>query len=157
MRQLRFRCWVVLAGCVALCNVAHAGIAGLTQVASGLTNPVYATHAPGDRERLFIVELGSPIGISTASASIRILNLKTGIMEPTPFLTITDVDTRSAGGVGGLAFHPNYANNGRFYVNMTANDTIPGSQFSTYIREYTVSGDPNVANSSYTGTSQRKS
>ena len=49
-----------------------------------------------------------------------------------------------------MAFHPDYANNGKFYVNVTVDNggvLIGGatSPFSTHIREYTVSSDPNVA------------
>jgi hypothetical protein len=51
----------------------------------------------------------------------------------------------------GLAFHPNYSGaagpigQGKFYVYVTLNNADPNSPFSTHIREYQVSGDPNVA------------
>jgi glucose/arabinose dehydrogenase len=135
---------------------ARAALAGLTRVASGLTAPVYITHAPGDRERLFIVENGFPFDGDNASASIKILNLTTGALEPTPFLTITGINTNSEGGLLGMAFHPDYfstdINNpgrGKFYVNVTANDSDPNTPFSTYIREYSVSANPNIANESF--------
>lgn len=131
-------------------ELANAGLAGLERVASGLTNPIYVTHAPNDPERLFILESGTPFGTENASASIRILNLATGTIESEPFLTISDVSTNSQGGALGMTFHPDYANNGKFYVNMTAADDIEGSVFSSYIREYTVSADRNVANTTYT-------
>ena len=121
---------------------AQAAISGLQRVASGLSNPIYVTHAPGDRERLFIVERGG---------AIKILNLTTGVVAPTPFLSIPSVDTAGEGGLLGMAFHPDYATNGKFYVNVTLDNgglvfQNEVSPFSTHIRQYTVSGNPNVAN-----------
>jgi glucose/arabinose dehydrogenase len=119
-----------------------AAIAGLQRVASGLNSPTFATHAPGDRTRLFIGE---------RNGAIRILDLTTGQLEATPFLTIPNVDAAGEGGLLGMAFHPDYAANGKFYVNVTIdngglvfqNKTSP---FSTHIRQYTVSpGNPSVA------------
>lgn len=115
---------------------ARADINGLQRVASGLTSPIYVTHAPGDPSRLFIVQRGGVI---------RILNLSSGALETTPFLTITGVDTEGEGGLLGMAFHPGYQTNGKFYVNVTI-DNGGTTPFSTHVREYTVSEDPNVAN-----------
>ena len=115
----------------------RADIAGLQRVASGLSNPIYVTHAPGDSSRLFIAQRGG---------SIRILDLTTGTLQATPFLTTT-VDTSGEGGLLGLAFHPDYNNPaqtgfGKFYVNVTT-----GSPFTTRIREFSVSPtNPNLAN-----------
>ena len=89
---------------------AWAAIAGLKRVASGLSAPIYATHAPGDSQRLFIVERGG---------AIKILNLATGTVNATPFLSIPSVDQAGEGGLLGMAFHPDYATNGKFYVNVT--------------------------------------
>jgi glucose/arabinose dehydrogenase len=127
-----------------------AAITGLERVASGLSAPIYVTHAPGDRERLFIVQRGG---------GIRILNLTTGTLQTTPFLSITDVNSQGEGGLLGMAFHPDYSTPdtpgfGKFYVNVTVNNPTPevfegaNSPFSTLVREYTVSSNPNVANNS---------
>ncbi len=110
----------------------------MTRVANGLSSPMFMTYAPGDRTRLFIAE---------RSGTIRILNLVTGSLEPTPFLTMTGVSTNGEGGLLGLAFHPDYNNMGmpgygKFYVNVTTNSTT-----ETHIREFSVStGNPNLAN-----------
>lgn len=82
----------------------------LQRVASGLSSPVFATHAPGDPNRLFIVQQGG---------AIRILDLNTKTMNATPFLTVTGLSTGGERGLLGLAFDPNYQSNGRFYVNFT--------------------------------------
>jgi len=140
IREITLRISAVLARTVALILLgcwaapARADIVGLQRVASGLNNPIYVTHAPGDTARLFIVQRGG---------AIRILNLSSGLLEPTPFLTIPGVDTEGEGGLLGMAFHPAYQTNGKFYVNVTLDTGV--QPFSTHIREYTVSGNPNVA------------
>lgn len=66
-----------------------------------------------------------------------------GTVLPTPFINLSSVITASGSeqGLLGLAFDPDYANNGYFYVNYTA--TGGGG---TRIARYRVSaGDPNVA------------
>lgn len=106
------------------------------RVASGLNAPLFATSPAGDNNRLFIVEQGSG-----GSANIKILNLSTGVVNPTPFLTVTGLATGGEQGLLGLAFHPDFATNGRLFVNVTA----PGGSFGqgiTQIREYNVSGTP---------------
>src|SRR5262249_16794309 len=80
------------------------------QVASGLSRPVFATAAPSEPDRLFIVE---QVG------RIRILNLATGTLNPQPFLQLTGLSHGNEQGLLGLAFHPEYAANGLFYVNFT--------------------------------------
>jgi glucose/arabinose dehydrogenase len=111
---------------------------------------MFTTHVPGDPTRLFIAERSSPNDSSNATANIRILNLATGALEATPFLSITGINNNGEGGLLGMAFHPNYAVNGKFYVYITANDSISGTPFSSYIREYTVSANPNVASTTFT-------
>mgnify|MGYP000126627235 CR=1 FL=1 len=80
----------------------------LEQVASGLVNPVFLTAPPNDA-RLFIVEQRG-----------RILVLHDGQVLATPFLDISS--KISSGGERGLlsmAFHPQYASNGWFFVYFT--------------------------------------
>ena len=87
------------------------------------------TAPPGDTTRLFIVE---------KTGAIRIW--KAGAILPRPFLDIaTRVSRGSEQGLLGLAFHPLYAGNGRFYVDFTdpAGDTR--------VVEFLVSGDPDSA------------
>ena len=97
-------------------------------VADGLELPVFAI-APADDPRLFIVEQGGRIRI-----------LADGAILPDPFLDIASlVSTGSEQGLLSLAFHPLYAENGRFFVNYT------DSEGDTRIAAYTVSADPNRA------------
>lgn len=100
------------------------------RVASGLDSPVYVTAPKDDLSRLFIVERGGRIRILTGGAVL-----------PTPFLDITgQVVTNGEQGLLSMAFHPQYAANGRFYVYYT---NLSGD---SNIAQFTVSGDPNQAN-----------
>jgi glucose/arabinose dehydrogenase len=103
-----------------------------TRVASGLSLPLYVTAPPGDTQRLFIVE--------QVSAQIKIL--QNGQILPTPFVNLNSLVINNGGeqGLLGLAFHPNYAGNGFFYVNYTANSG------NSVTARYQVSANPNVAN-----------
>ena len=100
-------------------------------VASGFTRPVQVTHAGDGSNRIFVVEQPGTIRI-----------IQDGRVLPSPFLDLTAL-TNDIGeqGLLGLAFHPEYATNGFFYVNYTrANDG------TTIVARYTVSEtNPNSA------------
>jgi glucose/arabinose dehydrogenase len=100
----------------------------LEQVAKGLAFPLYLTAPPGD-DRLFVVEKGGRIRI-----------VEDGTLRPDPFLDISSlVSGGSEQGLLGLAFHPDYESDGRFFVDYTdrAGDTR--------IVQYHVSSDANAA------------
>ncbi|MBL0045460.1 MAG: PQQ-dependent sugar dehydrogenase [Flavobacteriales bacterium] len=105
----------------------------LETVKSGFTNPVDIAHC-GD-SRLFIVE---------RAGVIKILQ-PTGQVLATPFLDISGAVHSGGGeqGLLGLAFHPQYAQNGFFYVYYCTGNGNGGVRVS----RFSVSGDPNVANS----------
>ncbi|XXX80227.1 PQQ-dependent sugar dehydrogenase [Sorangium sp. So ce134] len=99
----------------------------LTQVASGLEAPLFLTSPPGDTSRMFVLEKDGVVRL-----------IKNGVLLATPFLDIRGgtscppsrpasahplVCTPSAtaeGGLLGIAFHPSYASNGRFWLFYTA-------------------------------------
>lgn len=126
----------ILLAMLATAPPASSAIEGLELVASELANPLFVTHAPGDPDRLFIVEQG---GI------IRVLDLPAGQVLETPFLTVPDTKSSGEGGLLGLAFHPDYSENGRFFVYVTVDNDLDQSPFSSHVREYAVSADLNVA------------
>lgn len=107
----------------------------LQQINVSLSFPVFATAPADGTRRLFIVE---------RSGVIKILNLDTQQLLPTPFLTVTGIATAGEQGLLGLAFHPNFSLNGFFYVYLS--NTSGDSE----IRRYTVSANPNVANTTST-------
>ena len=105
---------------------AGVGIVFTPIITSGLTLPLFVTHAGDDR--LFVVEKGGKIKI-----------FENGALRPVPFLTQT-VTTGSERGLLSIAFEPAYASTGRFYVYWTGtsglvNITRMGVQL----------GDPNQA------------
>lgn len=109
-------------------------VIGTVRVASGLARPVFVTSPPGDAQRVFVLE--------QHAGSIRII--KNGTLLPTPFLTVSGVTTGNEQGLLGLAFHPNYAANRRFYVNYTTTGGGPAGQ--TIVAEYQAfAGNPDLA------------
>src|SRR5687768_3227875 len=105
-------------------------------VASGLEDPLYVTHAPGDFDRLFIVERGG-----AGPGRISIMDLDSGVVLPTPFLEVSVGLPAGEEGLFSLAFHPDYNSDGYFYIC----HTTPGPGLFVIAR-YHVSGNPNVAN-----------
>lgn len=102
----------------------------LEPVATGLSSPMVATAPDGD-DRLFIAERAGVIKV-----------LKDGAVNATPFLTVGGVSTCGEGGLLGMAFHPDYATNGRFFVHMTSASTGP---FQSRIVEYHATPSSDVA------------
>ncbi len=100
------------------------------RVANGLSRPVFVTHAPGDFQRIFIVE---------QTGGIRIL--RNGVPLEPPFLNLDPISLYRGDerGLLGLAFHPNYPTNGQFFINYIDNAG------NTVIARYHVSADPNIA------------
>ena len=113
-----------------------AGELEATRFATGFVSPVAIENAGDDR--LFVVEKPGLIRIVEANGTVR----------TTPFLDIETLvdDSASEQGLLGLAFHPDYANNGYFYVYYTRdpNGSAPGPDISR-ISRFSVSTNPNVA------------
>ncbi len=102
-----------------------ARLVGLERVAVGLDKPLALEVAPGDETgRLFVVERGG-----------RIRLLRGGALAPQPFLDVSNLVSRNHDerGLLGLAFHPDHARNGRFYIDYT------DRQGNTRVVEYRVS------------------
>jgi len=100
-------------------------------VAGGLSQPVLIAAAPGDTTRLFIVEKAGTIRI-----------LRSGSLLSRPFLDIgSRVSGGSEQGLLGLAFHPGYATNQKFYVDYT------DQSGDTRVVEFLASSNPDSASS----------
>jgi len=96
----------------------------------GFDQPLFLTHAGDGSGRLFMVEKGGRIRV-----------VKDGQVLASPFLDLSR-RIRASGseqGLLGLAFHPRYRENGRFFVDYT------DRQGDTVIEEYHVSADPDLA------------
>lgn len=101
----------------------------LIEFANGFSLPVDIVNM-GDT-RLFVVERGGTIKVV----------FEDGTLNTNDFLDISDrvLDNQSERGLLGMAFHPNYLNNGYFYVNYT------GTGGHTRISRFSVANDPNTA------------
>ncbi|MFB6351214.1 MAG: sorbosone dehydrogenase family protein [Bradymonadaceae bacterium] len=97
---------------------------GAVEVAGGHTfrKPTFATQAPGDDEALYVVERAGRIRV-----------VVDGQVRQQPFLDIRDrVGTEhTERGLLGIAFHPNYADNGRFFLYYT-----PSAAHKNVVAEY---------------------
>ncbi len=111
----------------------------LTTIAAGLTRPIYVANAGDGSGRLFLVE---QTGL--------IWPYKDGLRLTPAFLDVSRLISQVAltsryteQGLLGLAFHPDYASNGYFFVNYTDRNG------STIVARYQVSAeDPNIADAS---------
>lgn len=99
------------------------------------TQPVFLTHSNDGTNRVFVIQKNGLIKVfandSTVASADTFLNLSSRI------LTGSGSDER---GLLGIAFHPNYANNGYFYLDYTQSGTG-----RTIIARYSVSSNPNRA------------
>jgi len=99
-------------------------------------SPIYVTSPPGDG-RLFVVERGGTIRV-----------VKGGSTLGTPFLDISALTTTDGErGLLSMAFDPNFASNGLFYVDFTGDGTDSGgTPGDVHVDEFRVSSNPDVAN-----------
>ena len=105
----------------------------LVPVATGLESPLFVTHAGDQSGRLFIVEQPGRIRV-----------VKDGKLTRRPFSDISRrVSFGGERGLLGLAFHPDYARNGRYFVNYSRED-----DGATIVAEYHVSNDSDVSQDS---------
>lgn len=101
----------------------------------GFNQPIFATSAPGNPGTLYVLQ---------QSGQIRTLNTATGVIGP----TVLDIGPSASGtnfiqtagseqGLLGLAFHPNFQNNGLMYVNYTYSNA---GTFALRVEQYTLTG-----------------
>ena len=115
---------------ISIFGMGHAQLIEIELLKDGFSNPLNLQHAGDDR--LFVVE---------QTGLIKILQTN-GTVNPTPFLDVSGlISTGSERGLLGLAFHPDYSNNGYFYINYT--NTSGNTQVSRFSVD---SGDPDIAN-----------
>jgi hypothetical protein len=120
-------------GLVALSAPAGAAAApGFVHVGD-FDQPIYVASPPDHGERVFVVQKGGVVRL-----------IKNGALRATPFLDISG-DVRSSDeerGLLSIAFAPDYATSGLFYVYMTAENPVGELQVREYRRSL---ADPDVA------------
>jgi hypothetical protein len=130
---MRLRLWVFVAAVLLVgCGEDGAsarGAVGLKRIGT-FAEPVHVTAPPGDRRRVFVVERGGRIRV-----------LVDGKRRAQPFLDIhSQVSSGGERGLLSLAFAPDYAESGRFYVDYT--DTRGDSRIVEYRRQSAERADP---------------
>lgn len=110
------------------------GALKLTEVVSDVFGALQVKAAPGDNERLFVV---------IQDGTIRVV--KNGVLLDEPFLQITNIDFEGEKGLLGIAFHPEFATNGRFFVHYNISN-------DTHIAEYHATPGSDVADAAEVGT-----
>lgn len=121
----------------------------LKLITDNLVSPIDVVSVPDDSKRLFVIDQIGKIWIIDAN----------GNKLPTPFLDLTSKMVTLNGGYDergllGLAFHPDYKTNGRFFVYYQmpprAGGPTPSSNWDNLSRlaEFKVSSDANVADPS---------
>jgi glucose/arabinose dehydrogenase len=103
------------------------------QKVGSFDSPVFVTAPPGDKSRVFVVEKGGTVRV-----------IRNGKKLSRPFLDVRDkVTTGSEQGLLSLAFAPDYASSGLFYVYYT--DTGGNTQVVEYKRAGEDAADPGSA------------
>jgi glucose/arabinose dehydrogenase len=112
----------------------------LKKLATGFTSPVGMACPDDGTGRIFIFE-----------QSGKVIIYKNGTIVKTPFINISGrLDglniAYSEKGLLGMAFHPNYKNNGRFFLYYSAPHSQKGFDHKSVIAEFKVSTDnPDIA------------
>lgn len=107
------------------------------KIADSLIFPTYVTFDPDDSSRMFILQREG-----------KVLLYENGSVNPTPFLDITPDVLPDDGeqGLLGMDFHPDFANNGYFYIYFIRGVAGMGGSGDSVIRRYSVmSGNPSLA------------
>ena len=109
-------------------------------IAEGFNSPIFLTHAGDGTNRLYVVD---QIG--------KIYVIENNELIDQPFLDITnkivELDfTYDERGLLGLTFHPNYKENGKFYVYYSSPKSGENINHETILSEFRVSQNPNIAN-----------
>src|SRR5438445_352882 len=109
---------------------------GLSAFVSGVASPVGMEVPNDDSGRLFVLEQGGRIRI-----------IQNGVLVATPFLDITSkIESGGEKGLLGLAFHPSFSSNRRFFVYYTRRLSL---QLQSVFSEYAASSsNPNQADAS---------
>ncbi|MEO6549986.1 MAG: PQQ-dependent sugar dehydrogenase [Ferruginibacter sp.] len=119
----------LLISSVAVLSVKAQPIVSLTPViTSGLNLPIQFVHAGDNTNRVFIVQQGGTIRAYDAAFNFL-----------SNFLTVSNITFGGEQGLLSMAFHPDYKNNGFFYVYYV------NTSGDLEVARYHVSSDPNVA------------
>jgi glucose/arabinose dehydrogenase len=113
--------WLALAATSTTASTGHAQSLRVERLVSGINSPVSMRQPPGET-RIFV--LSEPKGIYI---------IENGTVLPTKFLDLTQEVAGASERVLGMEFHPDYVNNGRFWVSYM--DGLDQSHVVEYLRD----------------------
>lgn len=131
LSTLLFACGIASAQDTEVPQVPDGNLYRWEEIASGFTRPLLVSGADDGTGRLFVVDQNGRIEV-----------LVDGVVQPQPFLDVSGLVSTDANerGLLGLAFHPNYTENGQFFINYT---DVNGD---TVVARYQVlASNPNIA------------
>jgi hypothetical protein len=116
MRRLRGVLFSLVGGVCGICQLVSTAAAEYTveRVATGFDRPLFVTQPPGINDTLFVLEQRIEGSASGRVGQIVALDLNT--REQSSFLQIEGISADFEGGLHGMAFHPDYVDNGLLYV-----------------------------------------
>lgn len=111
----------------------------LTPIVEKLTAPVALAYPPDSTDRLFIVEQSGQIWIRENAKVVTtpFLNIRNKIEGINPIY--------SEKGLLGMAFHPNFQQNRKFYIYYSASTETPRKNHKSILAELAIAGRPNIA------------
>jgi glucose/arabinose dehydrogenase len=89
--------------------------------ANSFSSPTGLAQPPGERRRLYIIEQAG-----------RIKWVRDGIPQPTPLVTLTGLVAGGESGLLGIAFHPQFQDNGSVYLLFTTSVAPAGTRIMRY-------------------------
>ena len=117
--------------------------------AAALTSTAATTHAQSLRTELFVSGINTPVSMRQPVGESRVFVLseskgiyivENGVLNQTQFLDLTQEVAGASERILGMEFHPDYVNNGRFWVSYM--DGLDRSHVVEYLRDAT---NPNLA------------
>ena len=119
----------------------------LVRIAGGLDHPVYVTQAPNDPRHIYILERyegkpGQTVGQRDAPFLARVKKVDLTTLAVTTWLELEGIITVGDGGMHCMAFHPDFATNGKVYLTgEIADPTGSGVTAASFLDEYVVTDD----------------
>jgi glucose/arabinose dehydrogenase len=122
---------LALAAVLTLAATAPASGAVQLEEIGDFDQPLFVAAPPGDASRVLVVEQGGDVRL-----------VKDGSVVDRPFLAVENVRNNGEQGLLSIAFHPNYASNGRLYAFYNRSDLCSASGCDIEIAEFRRESDP---------------
>lgn len=106
----------------------------LTKLIGDLDAPTGVFGPPGETERLFILLQGGRIEILRGGA------ISGTLLDISDKVDVDETNQHEERGLLGMAFHPDFQNNGKFFVTYTSGNANDGN-LTQFISEFTATGD----------------